>query len=1263
MRTPETAFPFLHQKIIDLHFYIILQSACSFHDKLGLNTFCCNSMRADLLGQSRKSLFLTICRGRGLFMNKKELHSVWRCIPLVLLIVTNLAEAKQNSVKINGVQLQMAAEFHLPSAQEGITRVVAQFDHSLLPQERQALQDRGIRFERYLSASAYIVSGTRDALNQLAANRFLSGIALLPAEAKIDAVVRAELPQSTLRGSLQPKNVESMNVESRNEETTNGETISIKVLFQEDTPYSQALEILQKYGAALEPEQTGYNFHETIDCVTISNDRILPFANEESVLLITEVDPPIVPCNINAQDTSNIDEIHPGGLAGYDLDGTGVTVGLWDPSGVRTTHSQLIGRATQEDGALPEHFHSTHVAGTIAASGKGDNRIQGMAPNASLLCWDCNNHLAEMDANAYRIVASNHSYTYSAGRQYNTKDREWYGNGNAKVSPFKSELYGRYATISQSFDQIVYDHDLMVVVAAGNNRVSVDNYWGTSYDSGDSPLGISRPSADGEESGDGYDTLNTIALGKNIITVGAIHDRLIEPPTPELDCIASWSSWGPTDDGRIKPDLVANGVKLLSLDSDDDTSTRPQSGTSMAAPVVTGTIACLVQQYRQRFDGANPSSAIIKNILLHTAQDQGTPSGPDYRIGWGLLDARAAADFIQQIGDEGTQLEINAYEGSPIEISAEYVGKGPIKVTMVWTDPPGAAVLGGLDDSTPVLVNDLDLSIADSDELYYPWTLDPANPSQSAKRDSENHCDNVEQVYIARPSEGPYTIRIGGQINWGASQIFTLCISGLRLLERETKLLIFQPTGQRRMAGVTPIHLFATSNIGILESRIELDGQILDNLQTAGVDGILQFATPQILVNHRFLWDTTQTPNGEHRLSTSVRDASGQISSKEFSLFILNESDFNPLILDATPTLQELSSTNDRDWFTVQVPDNGFYTIETHPVSNFSSLDTEMVLYGPDDKNIVIQEDDDGGIETYSRITYWLKSHRSYYVRVGKYNASGGDQSSGLYTIDLTQATQGDSEPSIELLEANGPIVEREILDAGEVHWFRFITPYLGTYILEATPVESNPASGFQFELFKPEDTLRSISTGNYQKPIFRVLGENLEYRVKASAPKSKGQYTLSLRTLSELSIYNLTINGPAKSGEFHTGGLEEAWYVLDSPEFTSYLMEFSTESSDLAASTAFILFGPDDPSTEIVHTETKGETSARMFLPLRGNHNYFLQVFTRKGNGSYTIRVRNPKRAFPLASALSSLSADAADHREIPIDFFTTPVAGWMLY
>ena len=125
-----------------------------------------------------------------------------------------------------------------------------------------------------------------------------------------------------------------------------------------------------------------------------------------------------------------------------------------------------------------------------------------------------------------------------------------------------------------------------------------------------------------------------------------------------------------------------------------------------------------------------PDAATTKGLIIHTAFDAGNV-GPDYSTGWGVVNGADAANFLTNaLGATPTNFVVtdtfNAVEQVAMLTSD---GTSPIKATLVWTDPSGAAVTGGIDDATSVLVNDIDIYIEGPGGTYFPWTLSLSSPS------------------------------------------------------------------------------------------------------------------------------------------------------------------------------------------------------------------------------------------------------------------------------------------------------------------------------------------------------------------------------------------------------------------------------------------------------------------------------------------------------------------------------------------------------
>jgi len=319
------------------------------------------------------------------------------------------------------------------------------------------------------------------------------------------------------------------------------------------------------------------------------------------------------------------------------LNGSGVKAGIWDvadganPYYVDGTHSDLTGRVTYaENNNTPVGFltHATHVAGTLGGTGAGSEadgwsplQWRGLAPNVNLISYritDDNDFFNDHNAaiNTYRINVSQNSWGFI-------------------INSANCDRYGDYTSYSKVVDRIVngsWGRPIPVIFAAGNDR-----------DDADCPI---------HETGNGYSTLPDPATAKNAIVVGAVNDS---------KSMTQFSSWGPTDDGRIKPDIVSSGCKgslkpAVGFLPDSDEyifSTIPSNdyggacGTSMSAPVVSGIIALMLEQYRYTYpDDEYPLPSTLKAILLHTAEDLNN-TGPDYTTGWGRVNATAAIESVK----------------------------------------------------------------------------------------------------------------------------------------------------------------------------------------------------------------------------------------------------------------------------------------------------------------------------------------------------------------------------------------------------------------------------------------------------------------------------------------------------------------------------------------------------------------------------------------------------------------------------------------
>lgn len=477
--------------------------------------------------------------------------------------------------------------------------------------------------------------------------------------------------------------------------------------------------------------------------------------------------------DIHAAITVGTSELYPDASLGLSLEGQGMTAGIWDNGAVRGTHELLENKVFQID--TPDEFtdHATHVAGIMVGKevmGKGAQG-RGMAYKANLKAYDWFDDLSEMAfAAAEGLLVSNHSYG---------KDLEQFSQ-EVDIHPF----FGSYNAVSSAIDDIAFHAPFYTIVAAaGNDRIKDLNPEANGYNI----LGSERTTA------------------KNAIVVAAVHE-VLNYTGPESVVMTDFSSWGPANDNRVKPDISAQGRQVFSATAfyppfsengaDSDTTYIAKSGTSMAAPGVAGSILLLQELSADLYEGSFLKSSTVKALIIHTARQADSEPGPDPKYGWGLLHTKAAAELMledfenQKQGSEFFQ-ELSLNENQSVFTNSIIAdGSAPLKATMAWTDPAADSQvsLGGPDfseiivDDSPVLINDLDLRITDSQgNIYYPWRLNPLFEGP-ALNDADNSVDNVEQVLIENPIEGEiYTITVSHKgILENNLQDFALVVSGIK---------------------------------------------------------------------------------------------------------------------------------------------------------------------------------------------------------------------------------------------------------------------------------------------------------------------------------------------------------------------------------------------------------------------------------------------------------------------------------------------------
>lgn len=379
-----------------------------------------------------------------------------------------------------------------------------------------------------------------------------------------------------------------------------------QVSVQEPLDYANAQQMLQDSG--IQPEALDYTqFGGSITLGGSDGDGAFFIESHNSV----------------AADSISTDEVRATGALRLGLTGAGTTFGMWEVSDPLLTHPEFTdGAATvrviDRDGPntagtnpTSDRWHATHVAGTMVA--RGANLLAtGMSPQATLNAYDVLNQFTDITGafsnvdTTDDIPVSNHSYGRVAGwwTTYLHTNGVTYPvwSGNAAISTIEDYRFGFYDPNARQLDQITYLQETYLPVwSAGNDRLQANAVTaGTFYVGYVGEVGVvppvfingTYPAPDGVPAG--FDTMTSYGVAKNVLTVAAANDVVGGWTSAAEVTFANFSSAGPTDDGRIKPDITANGVGVLSA---DDPTTSPfnttqnyfsYNGTSQAPPNTTG---------------------------------------------------------------------------------------------------------------------------------------------------------------------------------------------------------------------------------------------------------------------------------------------------------------------------------------------------------------------------------------------------------------------------------------------------------------------------------------------------------------------------------------------------------------------------------------------------------------------------------------------------------------------------------------------------
>ena len=446
------------------------------------------------------------------------------------------------------------------------------------------------------------------------------------------------------------------------------------------------------------------------------------------------------------------DSLYPGGSVGVNITGAGMIAGVWEPSALpadgagAATHELLLGQSTNQPGqvisaTIGDQNHAAHVTGTMVGKDLASHpSARGIAYGGKSQNFDATADLAEMTGFAANgFLVSNHSY----------------GDPNTQTANLWK--YGAYDREARDWDAMLKAApNYLPFVAAGNEQTSSGNNAAKA----------------------GYDIMTGPAAAKNAMAVGAVNGD---------KTMSSYSNWGPTDDGRVKPDFVAKGT---GIDSAQATSTtaysgngEDSSGTSYASPAAAAAGLLLQQYYSSLTSGTFMRSSTLKALMLGTAEDLGRP-GPDHQFGWGLLNIEKAAQTIKKRsplnatlatskGSVVEEIATNPAADSTSEITRTVYAKGgePLVVNLGWIDDEGPEQTGaeGIDPTTSRMVYEFDVMVrrVGPNPVVEAWAwVVPSMANRTANATIatgwfQSNGGNFRQVIITNPiANAGYTIVI-----------------------------------------------------------------------------------------------------------------------------------------------------------------------------------------------------------------------------------------------------------------------------------------------------------------------------------------------------------------------------------------------------------------------------------------------------------------------------------------------------------------------
>ena len=667
-----------------------------------------------------------------------------------LLVASAGAQATDERFRINlktrsFLPPQAADVAGIRSAREGAgdrVHFLAQFSAIPNAAERSAIAAQGVRLVAYVAANTYVASSSVSALGRLGSIDGLRWAGPLEARDKISSdLARGNIGAWARAGQGR---------------------VVLSVMGHQDVALSELQSLAGRHGgqivgsASLIPSVTAI----------FAPGRVNQIAREDAVQYVDVVPIPLGEHNDGARPATGATAL---AAAPYNLNGNGVTVLVYDSGILDNAHGDFAGRVAQFDGDATEttRNHSTHVSGTVGGDGSQSNQNDsagnpnngtanqwaGMAPAVTFRSFGSAGSTDTLYNDAGDINAD---FTTAINAAGGTDIATMSLGNNVVPNGFPCAQLGDYTGTAILLDNIVRGsisgQQLIYFQSAGNERGGAATCGST------------------------FSTISSPATAKNTIVVGAVNSN--------DNSMTGFSSWGPTDDGRLRPDIVGPGCQstgdnnITSTGFDDDgdgnleagevqNSYQLMCGTSMSTPASAGTMALLVQRWKTLYGATTrPLGHTAKAIVIHTATDLGN-AGPDFTFGWGHINGQAAVDLVNADASANLITVDQVDNGQTDFYTFNSSGATAPRVSLVWSDPAATQLAAN------TLINDVDLRVTDPDGIVYqPLVLNPTSPANVAA--AGNDARNPVEVAVGVAKAGTWTVSVAGTAVPTGPQQYTL---------------------------------------------------------------------------------------------------------------------------------------------------------------------------------------------------------------------------------------------------------------------------------------------------------------------------------------------------------------------------------------------------------------------------------------------------------------------------------------------------------